>query len=48
MLEPLIQEEIKLVVSPDHPLLAPSTVYPKDLEHETLLLTETVCSYRSL
>ncbi|WP_099159099.1 LysR family transcriptional regulator [Virgibacillus ndiopensis] len=47
-LEPLIQEEIKLVTSPDHPLLAKSEVCPKDLVNETLLLTETGCSYRTL
>lgn len=42
----LIQEQIIMVASPDHPLLTKSEIYPKDLEHETFLLTETGCSYR--
>lgn len=47
-MESLTQENIKMVVSPDHPLLTKSEVYPEDLEHETLLLTETGCSYRNI
>ena len=47
-IESLIQENIKLVVAPDHPLLAKKEVCPKDLEQETFLLTETGCSYRTL
>lgn len=46
--DPLIQEDIKMVTSSDHPLLAKSKVFPKDLIEETLLLTETGCSYRTL
>jgi DNA-binding transcriptional LysR family regulator len=46
--ESLMQEQIKMVASPDHPLLVKSEVCPKDLEHETLLLTETGCSYRTI
>lgn len=47
-MESLTQENIKMVASPDHPLLAKSKVSPGDLEHETLLLTETGCSYRNM
>ncbi|MFC7392945.1 LysR family transcriptional regulator [Scopulibacillus cellulosilyticus] len=47
-IEPLIQEEILMVASPDHPLLAKTEISLKDLEHETLLLTETGCSYRTV
>ena len=46
--KPLIQEQIKMVASPDHPLLTKSEVCPKDLEQETFLLTEKRCSYRIL
>lgn len=48
MVKPLIQEQIKMTASPDHPLFKKSEVYMKDLEDETLLLTETGCSYRTL
>ncbi|QTD42380.1 LysR family transcriptional regulator [Sporosarcina sp. Te-1] len=47
-IECLIQEKIKMVVSPDHHLLAKSQVSSKDLEKETFLLTESGCSYRTL
>lgn len=47
-LESLVQEQLIMVASPGHPLLDKSQVYPKDLEHETLLLTETGCSYRTI
>lgn len=47
-MESLTQESIKMVASPDHPLLTTSEVCPEDLEHETLLLTETGCSYRNI
>lgn len=46
--EPLIQEKMVMVASPNHPLHVKKEVRPKDLEHETLLLTETGCSYRTL
>ncbi|WP_096438730.1 LysR family transcriptional regulator [Alteribacter populi] len=47
-IEELLKEEIKLVTSPDHPLAKKSEVILKDIEKETLLLTETGCSYRNL
>lgn len=47
-IECLTQEQIKMVVCPDHPLLAKSNVDPKELENETFLLTESGCSYRTL
>lgn len=48
IMESLTQEVIKMVVSTDHHLLTKSKVYPKDLENETLMLTETGCSYRNI
>ncbi|NMH73971.1 LysR family transcriptional regulator [Bacillus sp. RO2] len=44
-MEKLAEEELKLVIAPDYPkkLLTVS-----DLVHETLLLTETGCSYRDM
>lgn len=48
IIEVLLKEEIKLVTSPDHPLAKKADVFLKDIEHETLLLTETGCSYRDL
>lgn len=47
-IKPLIQEDIKLVAAPSHPLASKSEIYLKDIEQETLLLTETGCSYRTL
>ncbi|NIA60044.1 LysR family transcriptional regulator [Bacillus pacificus] len=47
-IKPLIQEDIKMVAAPNHPLASKSEVYLKDIEHETLLLTESGCSYRTL
>ncbi|MCG7334659.1 LysR family transcriptional regulator [Sporosarcina sp. ACRSM] len=47
-IKPLIQEDIKLVAASNHPLASKSEVHLKDIEHETLLLTETGCSYRTL
>ena len=46
--ESLIQEELKIVVFPDHPLLEKDTISTKDFENETLLLTELGCSYRTI
>ena len=45
-MEPLVKEDMKMVSSPDHPLLTKHTVLPADLEQETLLLTQLGCSYR--
>lgn len=44
----LIQEKIVLVTASDHVLAARPEVTLKDIENETLLLTETGCSYRKL
>ncbi|SEQ88386.1 DNA-binding transcriptional regulator, LysR family [Virgibacillus subterraneus] len=46
-IESLTQDRMKLVAAPEHTLLNKSEVFPKDLEQETLLLTETGCSYRT-
>lgn len=43
--ERLIKEELKLVVGPNHPN---SILSIEDLKNETLLLTETGCSYRMM
>ncbi len=46
--EPLMKEELKVVAAPGHHLLQQTSVSIKDLEKETLLLTELGCSYRTL
>ncbi|MBF0706574.1 LysR family transcriptional regulator (plasmid) [Alkalihalobacillus hwajinpoensis] len=46
--ETLLQDNMKLVAAPDHPLHSKNEITPKDLEDETLLLTETGCSYRTI
>ncbi|WP_367387062.1 LysR family transcriptional regulator [Bacillus vallismortis] len=46
--ESLVQDEIKIVAANDHPFPAHSSVTLKDLQNETLLLTEDGCSYRTL
>ncbi|WP_404459468.1 LysR family transcriptional regulator [Oceanobacillus kapialis] len=47
-MESLIQDDMKLVASPDHPLAWENKVVTKDLEQETFLLTEKGCSYRTI
>lgn len=47
-MESLIQDDMKLVASPDHPLARENKVVTKDLEQETFLLTEKGCSYRTM
>jgi DNA-binding transcriptional LysR family regulator len=44
--EALGEEGVVLVAAPEHPLAAAS-VFPRDLEGETLLLTDGGCSYRA-
>ncbi|MFA9457856.1 LysR family transcriptional regulator [Halalkalibacter sp. AB-rgal2] len=44
---PLIKEDLVLVASPEHQIAQKEYVTPEDLAKETLLLTETGCSYRS-
>ena len=46
--EPLMKEKLKVVAAPTHRLLEQTTASIKDLESETLLLTELGCSYRTL
>jgi len=46
--EKLIKEDFKMVASPDHPFITKKEIQSTDLIHETLLLTETGCSYRNL
>jgi len=46
--ETLLQDKMKLVAAPDHPLHRKNEIIPTDLENETLLLTETGCSYRTI
>ncbi|MBO1627049.1 LysR family transcriptional regulator [Bacillus arachidis] len=46
--ESLVREELKIVVFPNHSLLEKSLISTKDLESETLLLTELGCSYRTI
>ncbi|WP_068775838.1 LysR family transcriptional regulator [Paenibacillus sp. FJAT-26967] len=44
----LTQEQLKMVASPQHPLLAQDELTPLHFARETLLLTENGCSYRTL
>ncbi|WP_163580554.1 LysR family transcriptional regulator [Gracilibacillus saliphilus] len=48
VVERLVKDEMKIVASPDHRLANHLEVYPQDLKDETLLLTETGCSYRTI
>lgn len=45
---PLREEEMVLISSPNHPFSTLATVELKNLEKETLILTEEGCSYRVL
>ncbi|NPC94068.1 LysR family transcriptional regulator [Bacillus sp. WMMC1349] len=47
-IEPLMLDEIKMVAAIDHPFSEESFITPQDLQDETLLLTESGCSYRML
>lgn len=47
-LEPLVKEQMVLVCSSSHKLQFMDELLPHHLEKETLLLTETGCSYRTL
>ncbi|HLA45647.1 MAG TPA: LysR family transcriptional regulator [Aggregatilineales bacterium] len=44
----LRHEPVTLFTTPDHPLAKSPLVHPDDLEHETILLTEVGCTYRSI
>jgi DNA-binding transcriptional LysR family regulator len=44
--ECLVEEELKIVASSTHPLVCKPEIQLEDLEHETLLFTESGCSYR--
>lgn len=46
--KPLMKEELKIVAASGHHLLEKASISTKDLESETLLLTELGCSYRTL
>ncbi|WP_109689794.1 LysR family transcriptional regulator [Tumebacillus permanentifrigoris] len=46
--EVLLEEPIKLIAPPTHPLTERKAVYPQDLKEETLFLTEVGCSYRTI
>ena len=42
-----IDEPMLLLAYPGHPLIGKESVFPKDIEDEPLILTETGCSYRA-
>ncbi len=46
MVTPLVRETFMLLAAPEHPFNRPGCVQPEDLRDETLLLTESGCSYR--
>ncbi|MGP4062455.1 LysR family transcriptional regulator [Halobacillus sp. H74] len=47
-IETIVKDNLKLVAAMDHPFDKNAEVTPHDLEGETLLLTETGCSYRTM
>lgn len=47
MVETLAKEPILLLAHPEHPLAKMERIEADDLRHETLLLTEANCSYRT-
>lgn len=44
----LLQEKLRLVAAPSHPMRSKSAVLPEDLREETILFTEKGCSYRTM
>ncbi len=46
--EPLVEEPVWVLASPDYPLAHSPLVRPADLVDETLLLTASGCSYRAM
>jgi DNA-binding transcriptional LysR family regulator len=42
----LVAEDLKIIASPQHPLADKTDIYLEELENETLLYTESGCSYR--
>src|SRR5258708_11264436 len=48
VVEPLINEPLLLLASPDHALVRLSALHAQDLEGEPFLLTEVGCSYRNV
>lgn len=47
VVEPLVREEVRVLVHPDHPLAKREAVGPHDLDGETLLVTEGRGGYRA-
>ena len=43
-----LEEPMRLLAAPDHPLASGAPVYPRDLNGEALILTEKGCAYRKL
>jgi DNA-binding transcriptional LysR family regulator len=48
IVEPLINEPLLILASPDHPLVGLPALHAQNLEGEPFLLTEVGCSYRNL
>jgi DNA-binding transcriptional LysR family regulator len=44
--EPLFIEQLALLLPQEHPLAGKPTIYLRDLQHEQLLITNTLCPYR--
>ncbi|RTE07886.1 LysR family transcriptional regulator [Paenibacillus whitsoniae] len=44
--EPLFVEQLALLLPEAHPLAEKPTIYLRDLQHEQLLITNTLCPYR--
>lgn len=48
IVKPLFPEPLHVIAAPSHPLIGVDQVKPADMEGETVLLTESGCSYRAL
>jgi DNA-binding transcriptional LysR family regulator len=46
--ERLVSETLLVLAAPAHPLACRATVTPRDLDGETIIVTESGCSYRTL
>lgn len=44
---PLFEEPVLMLASPRHPLAGKAAVYPRDLDGQNLILTESGCSWRA-
>jgi len=48
IVKPLCPEPLHVIAAPSHPFAQVDRIEPADMERETVLLTESGCSYRAL